>query len=51
MDGFRMNVGTHICDLIEIVRFVNPENLDRDVATLMFALPNVSIPAAIQRGI
>jgi len=51
MCGFRRNAETHTCDLIEIIRRVNPQNLDRNVATLVFTLPDVGVPAAIQRGI
>jgi len=41
-------VVTHICNLIEIVRRVYFQDLDRDLATLIFTHPHIGIPAAVQ---
>ena len=43
-------MGTHTYDLIKIIRRVNPQNLDRDMTTLVFTLPDIGVPATIQRG-
>ena len=48
---FRGVVGTHIRDLVKLARRVNPQNLDCNVATLVFTLPHVSIRAVVHRGI
>ena len=44
-------MGAHTGDLDKVARGVNPQHLDRDVAALVFTLPHVAKPAAIQRGI
>jgi len=41
-------VVTHTCNLIEIACRVYFQNLDRDLAPLMFAHPHIGIPAAVQ---
>ena len=40
---------THTCNLIEVIRRVNPQNLDCNMAALVFTLPDVGIPTTIQR--
>jgi hypothetical protein len=42
---------THACNFLEIAGRVYPQNLDRDLATLVIAHPHVREPAAVQRDI
>ena len=41
-------VVTHTRNLVEIACQVYPQNLDCDLATLMFSRPHISVPAAVQ---
>ena len=41
-------VATHTCNLIKIACRVYFQNLDCDLATLIFTHPHISIPAAVQ---
>jgi len=41
-------VVTHTCNLIEIARRVYLQNLDCDLATLVFTHPHIGKPAAVQ---
>jgi len=42
---------THARDLIKVTRRVNPQNLDCNMAALVFTLPYIGIPTATQRVI
>ena len=44
-------MGTYPRDLLEVTICVNPQNLDRNMATLVLALPDISVPTLIQGGI
>jgi hypothetical protein len=42
---------THTGDLLIVTRRVNPQDLDGDMAALVFTLPDIGIPTAVQRVI
>ena len=42
---------THTCDLVEVARHVYHYNFDRDFAPLVFTLPHVGVPTAVQWGV
>lgn len=46
-----MNMATYAYDFIKVADRINPQYLDRNLAILVFTLPYVGIPAAIQRVI
>jgi len=50
-DAFDKTVGTHARDLKKVARRVHPQYFDCNMVTLIFTLPHVSEPAAIQRDI
>jgi len=50
-NNFGKTAGTNTRDLDKVARRVHPQYLDSNMAALVFALPHVSKPAAIQRGI
>ena len=47
---FPTSWGTHTYDLVVVARRVNPQYLDSDVATSMFAPPDISVSTAVQWG-
>ena len=42
--------GTDTRNLLKVARRVNPQDLDRNLAAIVFALPNVSVSTVIQRS-
>lgn len=47
----RQAVETNTCYLLKVARRVNPQHLDCNFTAHVFALPNVSVPAMIERGV
>ena len=48
--NFSGNAETDTCDLDKVIPCVNPQHLDCNVTTMVFALPDIGEPATIQRG-
>ena len=46
-----MNTRTHPGDLLKVTSCINPQHLNRNVVTSVFAFPDISVPAMIQWGI